>query len=181
MKKIPTLFIRDRQTNLVINEVNPGCEWVISGEGIATRKMDGTCCMVRDGRLYKRYDAKKGRTPPADFEPAQPDADPITGHWPGWVPVGDGPEDKYHREAWATDTARRNGTYELVGPAINGNPDKYPYHYLTEHGVFELEDAPTDYEGLKAYLEALPYEGLVWHHFDDDRMVKIKRKDFFRK
>lgn len=24
------------------------------GEGTGTRKLDGTCCMVRDGRLYKR-------------------------------------------------------------------------------------------------------------------------------
>ena len=36
-----------------------------------------TCGLVRDGRLYKRYDAKQGKTPPAGFEPAQ-DPDEVT-------------------------------------------------------------------------------------------------------
>ena len=94
MKKIISLFQRNYETDrLVRDEVVPGAEWVLAGDGVATRKWDGTCCMVRDGRLFKRYDVKKGRTPPPDFEPAQ-DADATTGHWPGWVPVGEGPEEQ---------------------------------------------------------------------------------------
>lgn len=49
--------------------------------------------MIRGGRLFKRYDAKHGKIPPPDFEPAQP-PDDVTGHWPGWVPVGEGPADQ---------------------------------------------------------------------------------------
>ena len=75
MQKIISLFKRDYEgTRLVYDEVVPGADWVIAGEGVATVKFDGTACLVKDGRLYKRYDAKRGRTPPAGFEPAQAEA-----------------------------------------------------------------------------------------------------------
>ena len=71
MQKIITLFQRNHDTDhLVRNEVVPGAEWVIAGEGEATQKMDGTCCLVKDGKLFKRYEVKRGRTPPDDFVPA---------------------------------------------------------------------------------------------------------------
>ena len=64
MKKIPTIFKRDpANPSRVTDEVNPDCFWVFNGEGLPTRKFDGTACMVRDGVLYKRYDCKKGRQP----------------------------------------------------------------------------------------------------------------------
>ncbi|MFC6661810.1 hypothetical protein [Deinococcus multiflagellatus] len=73
MQKILSLYARNYDTDRrVRDEVVPGAEWVLAGEGVATRKWDGTSCLVRAGRLYRRYDAKKGRTPPPDFEPAQP-------------------------------------------------------------------------------------------------------------
>ena len=99
MKKTLNLFKRNYGGDrLVFDEIVTGAEWVAAGEGVATRKHDGTCCMVREGRLYKRHDVKRGRHPPEGFEPAQ-EADEVTGHWPGWVPVGAGPEDEWHREA----------------------------------------------------------------------------------
>jgi hypothetical protein len=64
MQKIPCLFQRDQsqgRDTLVRDEVTPGCEWVLEGEGIATRKWDGTCCLIRDGKLYKRYEVKRGK------------------------------------------------------------------------------------------------------------------------
>lgn len=99
MKKIPTLFVREflphRQIRIT-NQITPGCEWVLNGEGVATRKLDGTCTMVQDGRLYKRYDAKNGKPIPPNAVPCQPEADPITGHLPCWVPVSeDDPADKW--------------------------------------------------------------------------------------
>ena len=176
MKKIISLFQRNYETDrLVRNEVVPGAEWVLAGEGVATRKWDGTCCMVRDGVLYKRYDAKKGKTPPAGFEPAQ-DPDPVTGHWPGWLIVGDGPEDRWFREAALPVV---DGTYELCGPKVQGNPERLDAHTLIRHGAHVLPDAPRNFDGIRAYLEARTYEGIVWHH-EDGRMVKIKRKDFFK-
>lgn len=56
MKKIPTIFERDwnGDRSRVTRVPNPACQWVFDGEGVATRKYDGACCMVRDGKLYKR-------------------------------------------------------------------------------------------------------------------------------
>lgn len=159
MQKIISLFQRNYDGDrLVRDEVVPGAEWVIAGEGTATRKYDGTCCRVRDGRLYKRYDAKvqptqapepgqtipflrdgKAKTPPVGFEPAQ-DPDPVTGHWPGWVPVGDGNEDRWHRDGWANAVSIYGtvpgGTYELVGPRLQGNPEGFADHGATWPGCF---------------------------------------------
>ena len=55
MNKIPTLFVRDPENmSRVTREVTPGCEWVLAGEGVATRKWDGTNVLVevRDGRCF---------------------------------------------------------------------------------------------------------------------------------
>lgn len=184
MKKIISLFQRNYEgDHLVRDEVVPGAEWVIAGEGVATRKLDGTSCMVRDGRPYKRFDAKHGKTPPVGFEPAQ-EPDPVTGHHPGWVPVGDGPEDRWHREAFQhwLDSGHpiQEGTYELVGPKIQGNPEKWTRHGLVFHGGRGLvldPQPPRDFAGICSYLDGRDIEGIVWHH-PDGRMVKIKTKDF---
>lgn len=176
MQKIMSLFQRNYDGDrLVRNEVVPGAEWVLVGEGVATRKFDGTCCMVRDGRLFKRYDAKQGKTPPAGFEPAQ-EPDEKSGHWPGWLPVGDGPEDRWFREAWGQGDIE-NGTYELIGPKVQGNPERSAAHVLIEHGQEILHDAPRSFDSIRAYLASRDVEGIVWHH-PDGRMVKIKAKDF---
>ncbi|MDO8751567.1 MAG: DUF5565 family protein [Dehalococcoidia bacterium] len=178
MKKIISLFCRNYDGDrLIRDEIVEGAEWVIIGEGIATVKVDGTCCLVRDGKLYKRYDAKKGRKPPANFEAAQ-DYDEITGHMPGWVPVGDGPEDKWHREAFNRCTSLDNGTYELIGPKIQGNPYAISDHHLIRHGSQRLTDVPTQFDQIRVYLIERPdIEGIVWWH-PDGRMVKVKRKDY---
>lgn len=192
MRKVPTLFVRDMTTKLVTPDVTPGCEWVINGEGVATEKIDGTCCLVRDGKLYKRYDAKAGRTPPQGFEPAQDAPDEHTGHWPGWVAVGDGPDDKWHREAWTSDRnpplSIRNplqieGTWELIGPKVQGNPYGLESHQLVRHGdpwSFYDEVAPhlsLSFDEVRDFLARYDIEGLVWHH-PDMRMAKVKRRDF---
>lgn len=184
MQKIISLFQRnyfgilDKDHRLVRDELVPGAEWVQAGEGVATRKYDGTCCMILKGVLYKRHDVKKGRVVPEGFIPAQ-DPDPQTGHWPGWLIVGQGPEDRYHIEAMANATERLpDGTYELVGPKIQFNPEGYGEHLLVSHEQAEvLGDCPRDFAGLKDYLETRGIEGVVWHH-PDGRMVKIKAKDF---
>ena len=57
MKKMPTLFHREFQDHHVISisqEVTPGLEWVLAGEGVATEKIDGACCAIIDGVFYKR-------------------------------------------------------------------------------------------------------------------------------
>jgi hypothetical protein len=175
MRKIPSLFQRNYDgDHLVRDEVVPGSEWVFAGEGVATRKWDGTCCRIEMGKLYKRYDAKQGKTPPQGWEPAQ-DPDPVTGHWPGWVAVSDGPEDRWHREADLSGLP--DGTYELCGPRISGNPERLDKHILIRHGAHVFQEAPCYFDELARFFAITDIEGLVWHH-PDGRMVKIKAKDF---
>jgi len=180
MKKIPTMFERDWEgTRLVIDKLAPGCEWVLV-EGLATEKIDGTSCLVRDGKLYKRYDCKKGKTPPPGWEKCEDEPDPITGHWPGWVPVGDGPEDKWHREAF--DTSLPNSTYELVGPRVQGNPYGLARHIFRPHGERIFYGIPRTFNELRQWLADRPqYEGIVfWRNLADPDCdkCKIKRRDF---
>ena len=177
MQKIPSLFQRNYDGDrLVRDELVPGTEWVQAGEGIATRKWDGTCCMIRGGKLYKRYEVKPGKRPPQGFEPAG-DIDENTGKQQGWLLVGDGPEDQYHREAFKPYLS--DGTYELLGPKIQGNVEGYEVHVLMRHGLIGFfDEPPRTFAELKAWFESHAYvEGIVWHN-QDGRMVKIKLKDF---
>lgn len=186
MNKIISLFRRNYETDhLVSNEVVPGAEWVLAGEGTPTRKWNGTCCMVRDGVLYKRYEVKRGKNRPPLFTAAT-DTDPITGKTQGWVPVSaDSKEDKWSREAWRegidlrTKELFRNGTYELCGPKVQGNPEDMPEHHLISHGAWILTTNPRTFDEIKEYFRLSSFEGIVWHH-EDGRMVKIKATDFWR-
>jgi len=165
----------------------PGAEWVVEGEGVATRKWDGSCCMVRDGKIYKRYELKKGKKAPLFFEPMQ-EPDPVTGAVPGWVPCGNGPEDKWFQDAFANEVKHfrvPDGTYEAIGPHFGGgnhvtNPECREVDMLERHGECILDDVPRDFEGLKKFFSETVspnFEGIVWHHVDG-RMVKIKARDF---
>ena len=70
-----------------------------------------------------------------------------------------------------------DGTYELCGPKVQGNPERYDHHLLVRHGSEVLADAPRTFLALGHYLADNDIEGIVWHH-PDGRMVKIKGKDF---
>lgn len=180
MKKISTIFERDWEgdRSRVLPQPVPGCEWVFAGEGNALRKYDGTACMVAESVLYKRHEVREGREAPAGF--LQVEDDLQTGKTVGWVPVGDGPEDKWHREA--VDNAGgigalEPGTYELIGPKIQGNPEGYDGHVLVRHDFAEgVGNLDRSFEGLRAELEELGWEGFVFHH-PDGRMAKIKARD----
>lgn len=183
MEKIISLFARNYHSDrLVRDEIVKGAEWVANGEGIATRKFDGTSCLIEDGKLYKRYDAKKGRQPPVNFRPAQKDPDPISGHWPGWLPVSiENPDDRWHVEAWRNANVGAgtldDGTYELRGPKIQGNPERFNFHVLIKHGVDVVLNCPRTFDALREFLAENDIEGIVWHH-NNGAMVKIKGKDF---
>jgi hypothetical protein len=178
MKKIISVFQRNYDGDRMIrDEVVPGAEWVLEGDGVATRKYDGSCCMIKEGILYKRYDAKAGRTPPEGFIAAQ-EPDAKTGHWPGWIKVGDGPEDRWFREAFMnTIMEKRDGTYEAIGPHFQGNPERLGIEVLEPHGREVLQGFPRTFFGIKEALERLDIEGVVFHH-PDGRMAKVKKKDY---
>lgn len=186
MKKIPTLFERefiDHEVVKVLPKVHPGMEWVLKGEGIATVKYDGSCCTVIDGKFYKRYDCKKGKTPPEGFIPCcEPDA--ITGHWPGWVKVDENnPSDKWFVTAYEMTVMLENhgmklsdGTYEAVGRCFQNNPYNFTSNKLIKHGK-EIVEVERTFEGIKKYLSEHEIEGLVFWK-DGSPQCKIKRSDF---
>jgi hypothetical protein len=183
MKKISTLFKKDPQDlGRVINEVNPENEWVFT-EGIPTRKYDGTATAIIDGEIYKRYDVKKGRQVPGGAIPCQ-EADLITGHHPHWLKCShDKTEDKYFFEGFnslAELGKVEDGTYELIGEKVQGNPEKIEGHHLVKHGAKVLQGLinPMTYENLKEYLEKVDIEGIVFHHKSDGRMCKLRKSDF---
>lgn len=181
MKKIPTIFERDwnGDRSRVVDKINPDAQWVFDGEGVATRKLDGTSCLIRDGKLFKRREmsfAEMTNKNVPDFEIA--DHDTTTGKVVGWVPVGDGPEDRWHREAF--QDWQSNGTYELIGPKVQGNPEGMKEHRLISHDAVDLIiDNPPErtFEDIDTFLGMTDIEGVVYHH-PDGRMAKIKGKDF---
>lgn len=172
MKKIPALFARDADGDLT-REYNPKSLWVPAGEGVATRKWDGTAVLVRDGVVYARYDAKHDKPVPLDWWPAQLLPDPITGHWPGWVPA------TRHSDVWIREAAAgatwQDGTYEACGPMIGGNPEHLAAHTLIRHGDQILYHVPTTWEGLSDYLAGRGIEGIVWwRDIGDPECDKVK-------
>lgn len=179
MQKIPCLFKRvfhGPDSTTLLQEATPGCEWVLNGEGVATRKWDGTACAVINGVLHKRYDAKHGKPAPKNGIPCQ-EPDPITGHWPHWVPVShSNPADRWHVQAWTVEGPLDEGTYELIGPRIGGNPERVANHTLKKHGD-EVLDVPRSFEGIRLFLWVAEMEGIVFHH-PDGRACKIRRRDF---
>ena len=196
MKKTPTIFQRDRDTHKVIPELTPGCEWVLAGEGKATRKLDGTCVMIDEaGFWWARRELKPGKPQP-EGQFIVVEHDEVTHKTVGWVPIT--PEyafDKYFMEAvnhYLDDHPDRGlpeaGTYELIGPKINGNPEQVYAHTLVRHAdapvfdmshIFPVDGVDDAYAVLKNWLtnRGFAYEGIVWHH-PDGRMAKLKARDF---
>lgn len=183
MKKISTLFKKDpKDLGRVINEVDPKNYWVIEGYSIPTRKFDGSSSAIIDGDIYKRYDAKRGKTPPKGAIPCVLERDPNTGHFPHWVKCDrSNNADKYFFEAFdVLDKKEDNTTYELVGEKVQGNPEKVKGHKLIKHGDEELPIKEYTFEYLKQYLSNPDndIEGIVFHHKKDDRMCKLRKSDF---
>lgn len=178
MKKIPTIFVRNPSNRAeILDQPHPDCGWVFAGEGIATRKYDGTCCKVEGGRLFKRREVKSGEPIPSGFSEEQFDEN--TGKRVGWLPVNcNDPADRYHCEAFS---GQPDGTYELIGPKVQGNPEKAAAHTLKAHAEAEVfEDCPRTMGGLREWLRDRDVEGVVFHH-PDGRMAKIKKRDFGQK
>lgn len=193
MQKIPTLFVRDPADRAhVLPVVNHECQWVIAGEGTATRKYDGTCVLLdTDGSWWARREVRPNKAAPADYRPVA--TDPVTGRTMGWEPIQQSAFAAFHAEALAEAEASaldvaapqrlEPGTFELVGPKINGNPEREQRHRLLAHADAEVVPLEArDYRTLRAVVlrlaEAEGMEGLVFHHPDGVRFAKIKARDF---
>lgn len=180
MRKIPTVLVRDPENRArVLDEVSPGCEWVLAGEGVATRKYDGTCTMLDgEGRWWARREVKPGKTPPPNFVPDNTDL--VTGKTQGWEPIEQSSFARFHAEANIVGSFEP-GTYELVGPRINGNPERLTCHSLIEHATAErietrVPHSVAEVKALVGRAGMFGWEGVVWHH-PDGRMAKLKVRD----
>lgn len=197
MKKMKTLFIRNYiapHEFYITPAIEKGCEWVINGEGIATRKIDGTACMVKNGNLFMRFDTwagnkgipkkrlkagKPARKTPLGAIPCQDKPNEITGSFPVWAPIENINPDtaKTYIMAWnSLDEKLEDGTYELCGPHFNNNPEHLDKDLFIRHGSIIL-DVPRTFEGIKDFLENNYIEGIVFHRGNGE-MCKIKRTDF---
>ena len=190
MRKIPTLYRRDQSTHKVTDDVTPGCEWVMRGEGRSTRKYDGTAVMLdADGKWWGRRVVKKDKTTPTDFVLAE--FDPVTGHAFGWEPIEQSMAYKHFLDALEHDEGLWEeivvlegegndiGTYELCGPKINNNPEGFEHHQLIKHSdapVITYLSRETPKDVVREMYHRNGFEGIVWHH-PDGRMAKLKAKD----
>lgn len=181
MKKIPTLFERVFENHKIVGirpKVTPGCLEAFL-HGTATVKYDGSCCAILGGVFYKRYDCKKGKTPPEGAIPCC-DPDPVTGHWPHWVKVGDGPEDKWFREAFNNTYISYKGidrTFEAIGPHFQGNAEDLIKDMIIPHGEEIIDNLERTPSAISEFLKENPIEGIVFW-LNGEPVCKIKRTDF---
>lgn len=181
MKKIPTLFRRTIENHKVISitdEITPGCEEAFL-HGTATVKLDGACCAIINGQLYRRYDAKRGKPIPANAIKCQEEADPITGHLPCWVKCSHkNGSDKWFFSAYNSFSHEYadDGTYEAIGPHFQGNAYNLTHDVLEKHGLRHISVERT-FEDVKQYLTDNYIEGIVFW-YKGEPVCKIKRTDF---
>lgn len=184
MQKMKTLYKKDlNDLSRVTDELDPECLWAFD-EGVkATRKFDGTACAIINGKLYKRWDNKKGKTPPEGSIECQ-EADEFTGHHPYWIPcLRSDNSNKFHFEAFDKRDVWEDGTYELIGERINKNMEHVGNgHILIKHGDISFKEKEKEWmlksiDNLKSFLANSDIEGIVFHH-PDGRMCKIRKKDF---
>lgn len=193
MKKIPTLLPKDPNDlgRVIPGEVNQKVTHF-------SIKIDGTSCMIRNGLPYCRYDAKlfkkkNGKltsftieeimdTLPQGSIPCQA-PDQVSGHWPHWIPVLEtNPEQQYILEGYKALPIIIDGTYECIGPKIQGNPHGEETHIWIQHTspdlIIAVEYWQTDpYNTFKSLFENFPWEGLVAYN-GNEPIAKIRRSDF---
>lgn len=185
MKKIPTLFVRVYDGHKIVDVTpeftNDECKDAFLN-GNATVKIDGSCCAIIGGELYKRYDAKKGKPIPEGAIKCQEEPDEITGHLPCWLKTKENdPSDKWFIAALnrfvEENGSPKDGTYEAIGKHFQGNPYNYDYDILVPHGTKIVELKERSFEYVKNFLKDFNQEGLVFW-LGGKPVCKIKRTDF---
>ena len=187
IKKMPALFVIDRQAHVATTEINEKAAWIFEEPARATLKKDGTSVTVaEDGKIYARRMVKKGKKAPEGFIPAETDS--FTGHTFGLEPVEQSGFAKMFKEA-AEGKELKPGTYELCGPKINGNPEGLEKSELLAHGSEEAtelpdmrsmprEEAYKRLETIFAGYKERGIEGVVWWG-ENGKRAKLRVKDFF--
>ncbi len=188
MRKIPTIFDRNFETNRRVNE-----KLIVTGfdfqNAIATEKLDGTNVRITV-RNHTVVRVEKRRNPDKNQKNSG-----ITDPW--YVDANEKDKgDSYIFEALEnTDFSTvPDGEWsaEALGEKIQGNTLNITGHTLFFFSLpdwlekVKYNDVPTDFEGLKAWLPQQKtkfgndtgIEGIVWHDLKTGEMCKIKVKDF---
>lgn len=204
MKKIPTVFVVDRNTFIASTTPVQDSKWVLDGLGEATIKYDGTPCLIKGNKVYKRWNrpftkesARKVRyakktnqdivVDESFFKP-EPDGaikcnetfEPKGYSWFYWIPVSKANDDYGFLEAFEALKASNkvaDGSYELCAPKVRLNPYGFPTPVMLKHGEEKIVIKDRSYENLRDLLKNLNIEGIVFHH-PDGRMAKIRKHDF---
>ena len=105
-----------------------------------------------------------------------------------WDKINDNIKQQEAKKSYSSDDenslykikVKEDGTYELIGEKVQGNPEKIEGHHLIKHGAKVLQGLvnPMTFENLKEYLEKVDIEGIVFHHKSDGRMCKLRKSDF---
>ena len=195
MKKIPTILPKDPSD---LGKVVSGK--VMDGIVSFRLKIDGTSCMIKDGKPYCRFDVKtiknkKGvktvismeelinKIPEGAIACQEPDSK--SGHWPHWIPVTDAPEHKYIKEGFENLFNPVDGTYECIGPKLQGNPHNVDKHLWVAHFsdllIFDLNEdgwRKDAFEFFNKFFKEFHWEGLVAYDKNNVPIGKIRRSDF---
>lgn len=189
VRKMPALFVIDREKHETTQEINASAAWIFDEEAKPTYKRDGTSITVdEDGKVWARRSVKKGKKAPENYIEAE--VDPITGHSFGIEPVEQSGFYKFYKEAVENgDDNLEQGTYELCGPKVQKDAESLGEHRLLKHGEDVAEEIP-DMRNVskeeafnmlkdifKGYQER-GIEGVVWWGKDGKR-AKLRVKDFF--
>src|SRR5262249_38315072 len=128
MREIPTIFVRDaNDRGVVTSQPPPARDWGFPGGGGPTPQEDGPGWTYDGDRCGARREVKPDRPTPDGFVLVE--TDPTTGKSVGWEPVEQSAFAKFHAEAVrAGGPEWHTGSYELVGPKVNGNPERATGH-----------------------------------------------------
>lgn len=210
MKKMPVIFnlhFNEEGDRTVLHTIRGDIRDLISNtlvEGkriVPTFKRDGTAVFRdADGDWFTRRAVRPGKEAPEGFIPLE--TDPNTGITFGWEPKESSSMKKFLNRAIAR-FIEDNGaeppkgtTFELLGPKINGNPEKVAADELRIHGCERATEFPTiedilnsddPFEMLEpifADFRVRNIEGIVFWVADEDGNLieprfKVRCKDFF--
>lgn len=210
MKKMPVIFdlhFDEDGDRTVLHTIRGNIRDLVNktlAEGkkiVPTFKRDGTAVFRdADGEWFTRRAVRPGKEAPEGFIPLE--TDPNTEITFGWEPKESSSMKKFLNRAIARfiedngTEPPKGATFELLGPKINGNPEKVTADELRIHGCERATEFPTIQEILAAddpfeMLEPIfadfrtrNIEGIVFWTADKggtliEPCFKVRCKDFF--
>lgn len=194
---------RNGEKYIAEDTLNPEVKTLLENNAkyIVTAKIDGTCCIIKNGELLKRRDIKPGKSAPESWIQTGLDNGR---HMIGFMKLEKG--DKWHLDAHYKND---DGTYdlskirilhndngkmtykyenianlnemsvELIGPKFQNNPHNVTHHCIVIHGSIVIDDFPNFMiDTIKEWMVTNPkgnyIEGIVIH-FENGAKYKLHR------